>query len=53
MTYPFIALGLIVVFIIYVLYLLVKKDMKRLNTVLYPGLFFIVLWAAIYFFLLK
>ncbi len=54
MTYPFIPIGLIAVFIVYILYLLIiKKDIKKLKSVLYPGLFFIVIWAVIYFFLLK
>ena len=54
MTYPFIPIGLISIFILVILYLLIiKKDMKQLKTVLYPGLFFIVLWAFIYYFLLK
>jgi FtsH-binding integral membrane protein len=54
MTYPFIPIGLIIVFIVYVLYLLlIKKDLKKLKTVLYPGLFFIAIWAVIYFILLK
>jgi hypothetical protein len=54
MTYLFIPIGLIAVFIIYVLYLLlVKKDMKKLKIALYPGLFFITIWAVIYYFLLK
>jgi FtsH-binding integral membrane protein len=54
MTYPFIPIGLIAVFIVYMLYLLViKKDMKKLKIALYPGLFFIIVWAVIYYFLLK
>lgn len=54
MTYSFIPIGLIAVFIVYVLYLLFfKKDMKRLKTVLYPGLFFIAIWVVIYYFILK
>jgi hypothetical protein len=54
MTYPFIPIGLIAIFIVYVLYLLIiKRDMKKLKTVLYPGLSFIVIWAAIYYFWLK
>lgn len=54
MTYPFIPIGLIVVFIAVVLYLLViKKDMKKFKNVLYPGVFFIAIWAVIYYFLLK
>ncbi len=54
MTYSFIPIGLIAVFIVYVLYLLFfKKDMKRLKAVLYPGLFFIAIWVVIYYFILK
>ena len=54
MTYPFIPIGLISIFIIYVLYLLlIKKDKKKLKSILYPGLFFIVIWLVIYYFLLK
>jgi FtsH-binding integral membrane protein len=54
MTYPFIAIGLIIVFVAYVLYLLIiKKDLKKLKIVLYPGLFFIAIWVVIYYFLLK
>jgi hypothetical protein len=54
MTYPFIAIGLIAIFIIYSLYLLfIKKDLKKLKTVMYPGLFFIAIWGVLYYFLLK
>jgi hypothetical protein len=54
MTYPFIPIGLISMFILVILYLLIiKKDMKQLKNVLYPGLFFIAIWAVIYYFLLK
>ena len=54
MTYPFIPIGLIAVFIVYILYLLfIKKDMKKLKIALYPGLFFIAVWAVVYYFLLK
>ncbi len=54
MTYPFIPIGLIAIFIVYVLYLLfIKKDTKKVKTVLFPGLFFIVIWGVIYYFLLK
>ena len=54
MTYPFIPIALIAVFIAYVLYLLfIKKDLKKLKVVLYPGLLFIAVWAVIYYFLLK
>jgi FtsH-binding integral membrane protein len=54
MTYPFIPIGLIAIFIAYVLYLLiVKKDIKKVKSVLYIGLFFIAIWVVIYYFLLK
>ena len=54
MTYSFIPIGLISIFILVILYLLIiKKDMKKLKKVLYPGLFFIAIWAVIYYFLLK
>ena len=53
--YPFIAVGLLFVFIAYVLYLVfVKKDSKQnLGNVIYPGLFFISVWAGLYFFVLS
>jgi hypothetical protein len=54
MTYPFIPIGLIALFIAYVLYLLlIKKDSKAFRMVLFPGLFFTAIWAVIYFFWLK
>lgn len=54
MTYPFIPIGLIAIYIVYVLYLLlVKKDIKKMKSILHPGLFFVAIWAVIYFFLLK
>lgn len=54
MTYPFIPIGLIAVFVVVILYLLIiKKDMKLFKTVLYPGLFFIVIWGVIYLLWLK
>lgn len=54
MTYPFIAVGLIAVFIAYILYLLlIKKDFKTFRSVIYPGLLFIVIWGIIFYFLLK
>jgi hypothetical protein len=54
MTYLFIPIGLIAIYIVYLLYLLlVKKDIKKINSILYPGLFFIAIWVFIYFFLLK
>ena len=53
MTYIFIPVGLIAIFALYLIYLLVRKDTARLKIVLFPGLFFIFLWAAIYFVFLK
>ncbi len=54
MIYPFIPIGLIAVFAVVILYLLIiKKDMKKVKSVLYPGLFFIGIWIVIYYFLLR
>jgi FtsH-binding integral membrane protein len=54
MTYPFIPIGLIIIFLVYVLYMLIiKKDMNKLKPVLFIGLFFMAVWAVIYYFLLK
>lgn len=54
MTYTLIPIGLIAVFIIYILYLLlIKKDRKKLKAALYPGLVFIAVWAVIYFIWLR
>lgn len=54
MRYPFISIALIAIFIIYILYLLIiKGDMKKFKTVLYPGLLFIAVWAVIFFLILK
>lgn len=53
MMYPFIPIGLLVLLVLYILYLLVvKKDKRKLKAVLYPSLFFIVVWAVLYYFLL-
>lgn len=53
MTYPFIPIALIALFVVVVLYLLIiKKDMRKFKSVLYPGLFFIGIWIVIYYFLL-
>lgn len=54
MLYPFITIGLLVAFIAYILYLaFVTKDLKQnLSKVVYPGLFFISVWAGLYFFVL-
>ena len=55
MTYPFIPIGLAAVFLGYVLYsAFVKKNLKaQMNTVVFPGLFFVAIWGVVYFFLLK
>jgi hypothetical protein len=54
MLYPLIPIGLFAIYIVYVLYLLlVKKDIKKINSILYPGLLFGAIWSIIYFFLLK
>ncbi len=51
MARPFIPIGLIAIFIIYILYLvIIKQDIKRAKLFLYPGLFFIAVWAVIYFY---
>lgn len=54
MFYPLIPIGLTALFILYVLYLaLIKKELKaKFKTVVLPGLFFLAIWAAIYFFVL-
>lgn len=50
MTYPFIPIGLMAVFVFYVLYLLfVRKDKRQLKAALRPGLFFISVWAVLYY----
>lgn len=52
--YPFLPIGLIAVFFVYIAYLLfVKKDIKKFKTVFYPGMFFIALWAIIYYYWLR
>lgn len=45
----------IFLFLLYVLYLaIVKKELKQnLDKVVYPGLFFMVVWAVLYYFLLQ
>ncbi|WP_165917386.1 hypothetical protein [Flaviaesturariibacter aridisoli] len=50
----FFPLAFAAVFAGWVLYrLLVKKDLKRQLPNLYPGVFFIAVWAALYFFWLR
>jgi len=55
MTYLYLPLILIAVFIIYVLYLaIVKKNLRtKMNTVVLPGLIFIAIWAVMYWLILK
>lgn len=49
-----IPLVIIAIFIVYLVYMVVtKKDQKAIKKVLYPGLFFIGVWALIFFLLLK
>jgi len=49
-----IPLVLIAVFIFYVFYLvIIKKDSKKTKSVLYPGLFFIAIWAIVFFLILR
>lgn len=50
----YIPLALIALFILWALYrLLIKKDLRNNMPTVYTGLFFIAVWAAIYFFLMK
>ncbi|WP_333599902.1 hypothetical protein [Flavobacterium sp.] len=51
----FIPIILIALFVFYVLYLaLIKKELKQnLTGVLYPGLFFIVVWGILYYIILE
>lgn len=50
MLYPFMTIGFLIVFIVYVLYLALTKKLKQnIITVVYPGLFFISVWAGLYF----
>ncbi len=54
MSFVLVPILLTVVFIGYILYLLIiKKDRKILNAVLFPSLFFIIVWIAFYYFLLR
>lgn len=54
MTYPFIAVGLTALFVVYIVYLLFfKKDKKQLKDALLPGLIFISVWIVLYIFLIK
>ncbi|MFM2213052.1 MAG: hypothetical protein RL427_315 [Bacteroidota bacterium] len=42
-------------FVCYILYLfLIKKELKRnLTTIVYPGLFFFLVWALLYYWLVS
>ena len=54
MTYPFIPIFLIAAFGVVVAYfVLIKKDPKKTKAILYPGLFFVGIWAVIYYFMFK
>ena len=54
MLYPFITIGLIAVFAVYIFYfLLIRRDIEKVKAGLYPGIFFIIIWIGIYYFLLK
>lgn len=54
MSFILVPILLTVVFIGYILYLLIiKKDRTKLRAVLFPGLFFILIWIAFYYFLLR
>lgn len=54
MSFVLVPILLTVVFIGYILYLLIiKKDRTKLRVVLFPGLFFILIWIAFYYFLLR
>jgi len=53
MTFIFIPIGLLIVLVIYALYLIAKKDFRQLKAIAYPSLFFLAVWAGIYYFLLK
>ncbi len=54
MTYPFIPFFLILVFVAVLVYFsFIKKDPKKTKAILYPGLFFIGIWAVMYYFLFQ
>jgi hypothetical protein len=44
-----------IIFVLYVLYLLlVKREFKsKLKTVIFPGVFFIIVWSVYYFVFLR
>ncbi|MHC5353895.1 hypothetical protein ACYSNX_06895 [Myroides sp. LJL115] len=54
MIYPFISVGLLVAFIVYLIYVIgVKKDFKRQKNNVFAGLFIVLIWGVIYYFLTK
>lgn len=55
MLYPIISIGLVVVFVLYLLYMgLIKKDLKsKFSTVVLPGIFFVIVWLVIYWLLFR
>lgn len=54
MRFFILTLGLTTILLGYALYLLlIKKDSKAFKKVMLPGLFFISVWGAIYYFILN
>lgn len=55
MLYMFVPIGLIALFICYVLYLaFARKNLRsQIKPIVLPGLFFISVWAVIYYFIFK
>lgn len=53
MRYLYIPIAMIVVLVCYLVYLVfVKKDMKKFKSSLTIGLFFIAVWAIVYYLIL-
>lgn len=54
MFYLYIPIGLTALFLVYVLYLAFSKQLKtKFRTAVLPGLFFVGIWGAIYFLMLR
>lgn len=54
MRYALIPFALIAIFIVYILYLLIfKRDTEKIKSILYPGLFFTLVWVVVYWLWLK
>lgn len=50
MTYPLIPIGIIIFILLYILFqLIIKKNLQKVKLILYPGLFFTIIWVIIYF----